>query len=61
MINKRVIRTVIFNTYVYSCDVIDVLTDVCDEEVSKISVEVLVITVRAGVVIDEMSGVSLEV
>ena len=47
----------IFNTCVYSCDVIDVLTDVYDEEVIKISVEVLVIAVLADVVIDEMSDV----
>ena len=41
----------------YSCEVIDVLTDVYDEEVSKILVEVLVIVVRADVEIEEMSDV----
>ena len=51
----------IFNRFVHSRMVIDVLTDVWVEEVIKVFVEVFAVNVWTGVVIDSMSDVQVDV
>ena len=61
MINKRPMWTVVFNTLVDPCVIIDMLAGVWVGEVIEMLVEVFVIDVRFSVVIDTLSGVSVVV
>ena len=61
MMNKILIRTVIFNRFTHPCVVIDVLADVWVEKIVKVLVGAFVINARADTVVDTWSGVYVDV
>ena len=57
MMNKILIRTVIFNRFTHPCVVIDVLADVWVEYIFKVWVEAFAINAWADSVVDTLSDV----